>query len=76
VLTGFWWGNLCERDHLEDLDIDGKIILKWKVKNSDGRSWTGFIWLRIETYVRLCKRDNEPLGYINCGKFLDWLWNY
>jgi hypothetical protein len=22
-----WWGNLKERDHLEDLGIDGEIIL-------------------------------------------------
>jgi hypothetical protein len=22
-----WWGNLRERDHLEDPDIDGRIIL-------------------------------------------------
>jgi hypothetical protein len=28
VLTGFWWGNLRERDHLEDLGIFGEIILK------------------------------------------------
>jgi hypothetical protein len=27
VHTGFEWGNLRERDHLEDLGIDG-IILK------------------------------------------------
>jgi hypothetical protein len=27
--TGFCCGNLRERDHLEDLDIDGRIILRW-----------------------------------------------
>ena len=26
--TGFWLGNLRERDHLNDLDIDGRIMLK------------------------------------------------
>jgi hypothetical protein len=29
VHTGFWWGNLMERDHLQDKGIDRKIILKW-----------------------------------------------
>jgi len=28
VHTGFWWRNLRERDHLEDLGVDGKITLK------------------------------------------------
>jgi hypothetical protein len=27
--TGFWWGNLRERDHLEDLGVDGRITLRW-----------------------------------------------
>jgi len=26
---GFRWGNLMERNHLEDPDVDGKIILRW-----------------------------------------------
>ena len=25
--TGFWWGNLRERNHLEDPSVDGRIIL-------------------------------------------------
>jgi hypothetical protein len=30
--TGFWWGNLREKDHLEDISIDWRIILKWTFK--------------------------------------------
>jgi hypothetical protein len=29
VYTGFWWGNPRKRDHLEDLGVDGRIILGW-----------------------------------------------
>jgi hypothetical protein len=28
VYTGFWWGKLKERSHLQDLHVDGRIILK------------------------------------------------
>ena len=47
--TGFWWGDLRERDHLEDLSIDRRIILKWIFKKYDGEVWIGLIWFRIET---------------------------
>jgi hypothetical protein len=30
--TGFWWGNLRERDHWEDAGVDGRIILRWIFK--------------------------------------------
>ena len=29
VHIGFWSGDLRERGHLEDLNIDERIILKW-----------------------------------------------
>jgi hypothetical protein len=28
VHTGFWLGNVRERDHFEDLGVDGRIIFK------------------------------------------------
>ena len=37
VHVGFWWGNLRERDHLEDPGIDGRIILRWILKERDKR---------------------------------------
>ena len=45
--TGFWCGNLRERDHLEDPCVDGRIIIKCVFRNRDVRLWTGLIWLRI-----------------------------
>jgi hypothetical protein len=31
-----------ERDHLEDLDIDGRVILKMDFKEIECGAWTGF----------------------------------
>jgi len=36
VYAGFWWGNLRERDHMENPGVDGKIILRWMF-----RKWVG-----------------------------------
>ena len=33
--TGFWWGNLRERAHLEDPGVDGRIILRWIFREWD-----------------------------------------
>jgi hypothetical protein len=43
VHRGFWWGNLREVDHLKDLGIDGRIILKWIFKKLDG----GMDWIDL-----------------------------
>jgi len=47
--TGFWWGNLKERVHLEDPGIDGRIILGWIFRKWDMGVWTGSSWLRVGT---------------------------
>ena len=49
VHRGFWWEDLREGDHLGDLGVDERIILKWILKKRDEESWTGLIWLRIGT---------------------------
>jgi len=48
VPTVFWWKYLGERDHLEDLNTDGRIISKYILKKLDGRLWAGFFWHRTE----------------------------
>jgi hypothetical protein len=35
VYTGLWWGNLRERDHMEDTGIDGKIVLRYIFRKWD-----------------------------------------
>jgi len=47
--TGFWWGNLRERDYLGDPGVVGRITLRWIFRKWVVRVWTGSIWLRIGT---------------------------
>jgi hypothetical protein len=46
VHTSLWWGDLRERDHLEDLEIDRRVVLKCILKKWDGEVWAELTWLR------------------------------
>ena len=64
------WVNLRERNHLGDPGVDGSIVLrlifrKWDVGNGLDRCGSGQGLL-----AGTCECGNEPLGSINCGKFL------
>ena len=69
--TGFWWGNLRERDHLGDAGVDGRIILRLIFRKWDVEVWTGSSWLSKGQVAGTCECGNEPSGSIKCGEFLD-----
>jgi hypothetical protein len=39
-----WWGNLSERDQLQDPGLDGRIILRWSFKKWDAG---GIDWIEL-----------------------------
>jgi hypothetical protein len=41
VRTGWWWGDLLERDHLEDLGVDGRKT------NLQEVGWGGMDWIDV-----------------------------
>jgi len=68
--TGLWWGNLKERDHLEDSGVDGRIILSCIFRKRDGG---GMVWIYLAQgqVASICKRGNEPSAFIKYVEFLD-----
>lgn len=40
-------GNLRQKHYLADLDIDGRIVLKWILQKGVGGSGTELMWLSL-----------------------------
>ena len=75
MCTGFWWGNLRERDYWGVPGVDGRIILRWIFRKCEGVVGTGWSWLRIGTGGgRLWVRYKLSRS-IKFGEFLDYLQN-
>jgi hypothetical protein len=77
VYTGFGWTDLRERDHLYDLSVAEKIILKWISKK-----WE-MGWLELDCsglglgeFVDTCKFGTEPSGSIKFWQMFDQLRTY
>jgi hypothetical protein len=64
VYTRFWWGNLRERDHFEDPDVDGRIILRWRALMDRCGSEQG-------QAADTCVCGDELSGSIKYGEFLE-----
>jgi len=42
--TGFWWGNLRDKDYLGDPGVDGRMIFGRLFRNCDGG---GMEWIEL-----------------------------
>ena len=71
VCTRCWWGNLRERGHWGDQDVDGRIILRWIFGKLEGVVGTGWNWLRIRTGGGHLWVQWGTFRFHKCGEFLD-----
>jgi hypothetical protein len=71
--------NLCKmlvekyegKRPLEDLGVDGRIMLDCILGKQCGKLWIGCIWLRIvSTGPGSCEHSNEPSSSMKSGIFL------
>jgi len=49
MYTRFWWGNMRDRNYLEDPGTNWRIILRWIFRKWEVGARTGSVWLRIGT---------------------------
>ena len=62
IRTVFWWGNLKEREHLEDVGVDGRI--KFKIKRTQ-RTWTLLMYSKMGT-IKFSEHGSKASVSIKC----------
>ena len=69
VSIGFWKGGLKERDHLEDLVVNGRIILEM--------GWEDLDWMDLDLesgqFAGSYAWNSYPSFSVKCGEFLFYL---
>lgn len=53
--------NLKDLDHLDDIEADGKTILKLSLHKQDGNMLVGFVLLRIRLGVQLLASQGREM---------------
>jgi len=48
------------KNHLKELGVDGRLILRWIFRKLDVGLWTGSSWLRIKTSVTAVIKIRGP----------------
>lgn len=68
IYVGFEGEKLIERNYFQELDMDGWLIRKRRLKKQNGRILSGFIWLYFLIGAGICDHIHEPLGSVKCGR--------
>jgi hypothetical protein len=63
--TRFWWGDLRESDHLEDVGVDGNMKIHVQPLGWRDKDW--MLWLMTRAGGGLCECGNEHSDSIKCG---------
>jgi len=64
-------GNLSERDHLEDIGIDWRIILKFTFKKWDGGMNQIDLARGRDKVVACCECGKDLSNFMKSGKFVE-----